>query len=133
MVYMCVLFSTKQGTTLHLAFSFNTVHTQTQMQTALRNQVRMWNKFFLILSQLFLTIARIPSKAPLVASAQVQEVMQMRPSLPLHTGKNSPPALYNKDKALSFNSKVTGTAAYRRKTAEEIKGILRDFVRCRKV
>lgn len=114
------------------AFSFNTVYTHTNLDADnLENpDARMKEGgFFLILSQIFLTVTGIPSEVPLVASVQVHKVTRMRPLTPSAHQEELAPTLYKKDKAFSCNSEVTRTTAYHRKTAEEIKGIPRDFVR----
>lgn len=127
MVYVYVLFSTKQGTMLHLAFHFNIVstHINIDADNLEKSDTHVREVFFPILSQIFLTITGMLSKVPLVASVQVQKVTRMRPSLPLHTRKNSPQHSIIRIKLLALTQKSQGLQP----TTEEIKGIPRDFVR----
>lgn len=134
MVYAYVLLSTKQGTTLHLAFSFNIVYTYTHIDagnleksdthvkevcfnTLPNISHHYWNPFW-----------SPPSSISISPKGHMNEAL----APPAHQEELTP-TLYNKDKAFSFNSKVTRTTAHQRKTAEEIKGIPRHSVRWKKV
>lgn len=125
MVCIYLLFSTEQGTALHLAFRFNTVYTQ-----AKRNVVNLgklgtiWQDFFSILPRIshhyWNPFWSAPSSISTCPKGHTNEALAPAQQ------EEPVPAFCNKDKVFSFNSKVTRTTVHDRKTVEEKKGIPRD-------
>lgn len=134
MVYIYVLFSTKQGTALYLAFCFNIVYTETNTDAGKLEKSHthvkevFFNTFPNTSHHYQYPFQSPPSSISTSPKGPINEALAPR----AHQ-EELPSTLYNKDKGFGFNSKVPRTTAYHRKIVEEIKGIPRDFVRWKEV